>query len=178
MPPTSPKVLAATWNWRQPKSEAPAPAKSLRRAAVLQALVMSVVSALLQYGLGHVLAGRIVAGLALLVLVLGIFVPAAYRPLHTFGQTLGRWVGTALTYLLLVPFFFLFFAPVALWLRLRGHDPLHRTFRDPQWTYWISRQQQAADHNIKRLFLQEDRAARGALREVGSLPDREPGARS
>ena len=128
----------------------------------------------LQFGLGHLIAGRIVGILAVLVLFLGFVLPAAYRPVHAFGQTLGRLVGTGLTYILLVPFFFLFFLPVALWLRLRGRDPLHRKFRDQRWTYWISRRPQAADGNIERLFLQEDRAARAAQREVGSLPDRKP----
>ncbi len=175
MPPTAPKVLQVTWNWRQPDPEPTAPRVRLRRAAVTQALVMVAVSAGLQYGLGHILAGRIVAALAAVVLVLGFLAPAIYRHVHAFGQSLGRFVGTCLTYLLLVPFFFLFFLPVALWLRLRGRDPLHRKFRDSQWTYWVSRTRQTADQNIERLFLQEDREARGALRKVGSLPDRSAG---
>jgi len=163
-----------TWNWRQPVPDAVDPKVRLRRAAVTQALVMLAVSAGLQYGLGHLLAGRIVGALAGIILILGFVFPAAYRPVHAFGQTLGRLVGTGLTYLLLVPFFFLFFLPVAIWLRLRGRDPLSRKFRDRRWTYWISRRPQTNDGNIERLFLKEDRAARAARREVGSLPDRKP----
>ncbi len=173
MPHTRPTVLEVTWNWRQ-ADRSPAQGTNLRRNAVIQALVTGAVAAVLLYGLGHELAGRIVAGVAVVVLLLGLFLPKAYGGVHRFGQTLGRAVGTALTYLLLVPFFYLFFLPVALWLRLRGRDPLHRTFRESKWTYWNSRRLRARDHNIDRQFLQEDRAARHALREVGTLPQRQP----
>ena len=65
-----------------------------------------------------------------LILILGLFIPSAYRPVHTFGQWLGRVVGKTLNLVLLVPFYFLFFTPVALLLRLQGRDPLHRTNRE------------------------------------------------
>lgn len=174
MPDSRPTVLQVTWNWREPVSDQAQPNTNLRRAAIVQALVTGTVAVILYFGLGHQLAGRIIAGLATVVLLLGLFIPAAYAVIHRFGQTLGRATGSLLTHLLLTPFFYLFFLPVALWLRFRGRDPLHRTFRDPRWTYWVSRQPQPRDQNIERQFLLEDRAARGQLREVGSLPERTP----
>ena len=174
MPNSRPTVLQTTWNWRAPAGGRRRPTTHLRRTAIVQALVMSALAILLQVVLGHVWAGRILSVLAVAILLLGFFLPAAYAAVHRFGQRVGHAVGTVLTHLLLVPFFFLFFWPAAGWLRLRGRDPLHRRFRDPQWTYWISRQRHARDHNIERQFLLEDRAARSALREVGSLPRRTP----
>ncbi len=178
MPDNQTRVLQVTWNWREAVAGNADRTGGLRRAAVIQAVVMGIVAAILLYWLHHVLAGRIVAGLAAAVLALGLALPQAYRPVHAFGQTLGRAVGTCLAYVLLVPFFFLFFLPVALLLRLLGRDPLHRRFRDARWTYWVCRQPRPRGYNITKQFLHEDRAARGQLREVGSLPERDREARS
>ena len=93
--------------------------------------------------------------------------PRAYRPIHRFGRGLGHVVGKGLAYLLLVPFFYLFFTPVAWLLRLQGRDPLHRGFREANWTYWIRRAPKDRDENIDRQFMREDKAARGELRAVG-----------
>ncbi len=79
--------------------------------------------------------------------------------------------GKGLTYLLLVPFFYLFFTPAALILRAQGRDPLHRRFRDKRWTYWISRSPKERDENIDRQFMREDKEARGKLRPVEPVTD-------
>ncbi len=182
MPSNQPTVLQVTWDWRRKGADRSGDSKSdhasLRRAALIQALITGAIAAFLLFGIGHQLFGRIVAGIAVVVLFLGISLPNVYRHVHRFGQTLGRWVGTGLTYILLVPFFFLFFVPVALWLRLRGRDPLHRTWRDSRWTYWVSSTRQARSQNIEKLFLRENRAARSELRTVGSLPVRDEDSQS
>lgn len=161
------RVLQATWNWQSPVDAAPGEqAGGLRRSAVIQSLVMGLIAAVLFLGLHHLILARIIWALASLVLVLGLIFPPAYRPVHAFGQWLGRVVGKGLSYLLLVPFFYLFFTPVALILRLQGRDPLHRGFRDPQWTYWLARSPKGPGENIDKQFLREDREARKQLRPV------------
>ncbi len=166
------RVMQVTWDWRSPTSSDSA-AGGLRRGAVIQALVMGLVGGALYFGLHHHLFARVVWALAGFVLILGLTFPRAYRPIHGFGRWLGKIVGQALTYLLLVPFFFLFFTPVALILRLQGRDPLHRKFRDPQWTYWVERSSKSRDDNIDKQFLREDREARGHLRPVGAARGQE-----
>ena len=162
------RVIQATWNWQSPADPVPdGPAGGLRRSALIQSLVMGLIAAILFYGFHHLLLARIIWALAGLVLVLGLAFPPAYRPIHAFGQWLGRVVGNGLTYVLLVPFFYLFFTPVALLLRLQGRDPLHRGFRDPQWTYWLARSPKGPGENIDKQFLREDREARKQLRPVG-----------
>lgn len=166
---TRARVLAVTWDWRRPAGPVPGSGRAaLRRAAVIQAAVTASIAALLRFGFGHHLFPLILWIVAGLVLVLGLFLPRAYRPVHAFGRSLGRFVGRLLVYVLLVPFYFLFFTPAALWLRLRGRDPLHRSFRDPRHTYWIARGPRERGDNASRQFLRENREARGALREVGT----------
>jgi len=178
MPDTRTRVLQVTWNWRQTAGNRTEGTAGLRRAAVVQAVVMGAIAALLIHVWHHLLTGRIIAALATAILFLGLTAPRAYRPLRDFGQLLGRGVGTVLVHVLLVPFFFLFFVPAALLLRVLGRDPLHRRFRDSRWTYWISRQPRPRGYNITKQFLHEDRAARDQLRTVGSLPRRDPEGRS
>lgn len=171
--------MQATWDWRgRLAATKTGPDQGHRRQALIQAAVMSLIAAGLYFGLHHHLFARIIWAVAGLVLILGLFFPAAYRPVHAFGQWLGRVVGMALTYLLLVPFFFLFFTPVALLLRLQKRDPLHRHYRDPQWTYWIARNSKERGENIDRQFLREDREARQELRPVDALPAGEKAGRS
>ena len=173
------RVVLATWDWRNPAGPGrPQAAGELRRSALVQALVMGGIACAVFFILGHHVLARVIGALAGLVLVLGLAAPEAYRPVRTFGHRLGRAVGTALTYLLLVPFFYLFFTPVAVFLRWRGRDPLHRRYRDPRWTYWIRRTGRSTGENIDRQFLREDRQARGQLRPVGSLDGAEGPERS
>ncbi len=169
MPETPPRrVLQATWNWQSGADAIPSgPADGLRRSALIQSMVMGLIAAILFFGLHHILLARVIWALAGVVLILGLVFPPAYRPNQAFGHWLGRMVGKGLTYLLLVPFFFLFFTPVALILRLQGRDPLHRKFRDPKWTYWLARSPKAPRENIDKQFLREDREAREVLRPVG-----------
>ncbi len=165
-------VQQCTWNWREntvPSPDSYAGKAPLLRQAVIQALVMSAVAALLWVVLDHRLAAWIVLGLALLVLTLGIFLPGAYARVHAFGQALGRVVGKILLYVLMVPFFYLFMTPAALYLRLIKRDPLQRSFRDPKWTYWIPRAARPRDDNIDHQFLRESKAARQVLRPVGTV---------
>ena len=166
-------VQQCTWNWRE---EAVSPSsRPYLRQSILQTVVMSAVGLLVYFLLGHQIAGQVVMSLAGVVLLLGLFLPSAYARVHTFGQSLGRGVGQLLLYLLMIPFFFLFITPVALYLRLVKRDPLQRGLRDKRWTYWIARSPRARDDNIEKQFLRENRDARLALRPVGSIGGQKKG---
>lgn len=167
--PSMKRVLETTWNWRESAPRGTGTGRAaLRRAAIIQAAVTALVAAVLRFGFGHHLFPMILWGLGVLVLFLGLFLPRAYRPIHAFGRGFGRVVGKILLYVLLVPFYFLFFFPVALLLKLQKRDPLHRHFRDPRYTYWIRRGPRERGDNIDRQFLRENKEARTELREVGS----------
>ena len=100
------RILAVTWDWRAPSGPVPGSGRAaLRRAALIQAGVTAAVGAILRFGFGHQLFPIILWGIAGLVLVLGLFLPRAYRPVHAFGRGLGRFVGRILVYVLLVPFY-------------------------------------------------------------------------
>ena len=136
------------------------------------------VAALLYFLLHHLLIARVVAILGGLFLVLAVVAPRAYRPFHRFGQWLGRTVGALLTYVLLVPFYYLFFLPVALLLRLQKRDPMQRRPRAAGLTYWIPRRLASTPESYQRQFVREDRQARRLERPVGSGTDSSAGESS
>ena len=178
MPETaSRRVLDATWNRHAgPHAGSGGDIAELRRGALTQALVMVLVAGGLHLGLGHHIPALIVLILAAVVLLVGLVLTPAYRPIHRFGRRLALVVGATISHLVLVPFFYLFFTPVALILRAQGRDPLHRRFRDPQWTYWIRRSAKDRSENIDKQFLREEKDARGEFRTVGpDAPTDRPG---
>lgn len=165
-------VQKTTWNW-QAATDADADSQQgslqLPRQAMIQVVVMMVVALLLRFIWGHDLMAGIVGSLAGLFLGLGLLAPAAYARVHAFGRWLGRGVGMILLYALMVPFYGLFMTPAAFWLKLRGRDPMHREFHDPEHTYWIPRLKRDRGENIEKQFLKESRAARASRRPVGSV---------
>ncbi|MCB1150238.1 hypothetical protein KDK88_01730 [bacterium] len=161
----SDRVLAVVWNWRHA-----APAASgghARRRGLIQTAVILAVAAGLRWGLGHELPAMIAAGVAAVVLGTSQAVPGAFAAIEGFGKRLGFWVGTALTWLTLVPLWLLVFLPAGLILKATGRDPLHRKPHAPGLTYWIPRRSRPAPEDYARQFLVEDREARGLKRKVG-----------
>lgn len=163
-------VQETVWNWRDKSGQnaGTSEAAGLRRQAVIQAVVMGVIGFILLKWIGHPTFAKVVWGLAGVVLVLGLAAPRAYRPIHGFGQWLGRAIGALLTYVLLVPLYFLVFTPAALILRLQGRDPMQRQPRDRQYTCWVRRDRAATPESYTRQFLLEDKGARRELRPVGA----------
>ncbi len=163
------RVYETIWNWRENtagKSQVPSESAYLRRKAVLQAVIMGIVGILLHFGLHHRLFALIVWILAASILMLGLLVPRAYRPIHRFGTWLGWVVGVALLYILLVPFFYLFFFPVSLLLKIQGRDPMHRGMSPVGLTYWIPRRFPTDPKQYKLQFLREDKEARELQRPL------------
>ena len=109
------------------------------RKAVLQSAVMLAVALLFFLWLKRPVAGGIVLTLSLVVLVCGLFIPVAFKAIARFGLKLGEWVGAGLTWLLLVPFFYLCFVPGRIVLAISGKDPLNLAFKSRATTYWIPR---------------------------------------
>ena len=134
-------VSSVVWPWREKDAAKSAPQKTSPAAAtvLLQAGIMAVIGTALYWWLEHHLMGRIVWGLAAVVLVSGFFIPPVFAAIERFGQALGRWVGAILTWGLLAPFYYLFFLPANLALKIRGKDPLCRRFPSSEPTYWTPR---------------------------------------
>ena len=81
----------------------------------------------------------IVTGISTVVLICGLFIPPAFLAIEKFGLKLGEWVATSLTWILLVPFFYICFVPGRIIISLAGKDPLNLKFSSTAKTYWVPR---------------------------------------
>ena len=146
-------VSAVVWPWcRSPSSRAAGEAtKALQRRAVIQATIAVVIGAMIFFLLKHKLAGKIVWGIAAFVLLSGLFVPSVFLAVDRFMRRFGQAVGTGLTYLLLVPFFYLVFMPGHFIMKVLQKDPLKLKFPAGGTSFWSARQPLKPDH-FKRQF--------------------------
>ncbi|MBU1692467.1 MAG: hypothetical protein KJ726_02005 [Verrucomicrobia bacterium] len=146
-------VSAVVWPWcRLPSSPAAGEAtRALRRRAVIQALVTTVIGAAIYFLLKHKVAGWIVWGIAAFVLLSGLFVPSVFQAVDRFMKRFGQAVGTGLTYLLLVPFFYLVFLPGHVLMKVLHKDPLKLKFPPGGTSLWSTRLPLKPNH-FKRQF--------------------------
>ncbi len=157
------------WNWREPTiSDITA---SLRRRGLVAGLVALAIGTLANKVLGHALAGRILVALGAAQVMVALWRPMWLKPLLGFFQQFGILVGRGLAWLLLGLLWLLVMVPGAIWLRLRGRDPLHRAPLADGMTGWIPRRRAATAESSERQFIEEDRQARALARPVCSLPD-------
>jgi len=141
----------------------------------MQAVVLGLVGVVVRFGLGHASVAVVVWVLAALALVLGLAKPAAFAPVHRFGQALANVVGVALTWLLLAPFYVVGFGLAALVVRLRGADPMQRQLLPAGLSYWIRRRRGAETNDYSRQFRVEDHGARAERRPLDdSTPEAGP----
>jgi len=168
------RVMQATWNWQDTGAGAQAAARrraGLRRQALVNAAVTAAVGLAFWRLLDHALLPRVLWAVAAAMALIGLLAPAYFRPVRRLGAATAHAVGVALTYLLLVPLFYLFFAPVGLVLRVLGKDPLHLRRKPEGVSLWLHRRPKGRGQNITDQFLREDRRDRATDRPAGSIPD-------
>jgi len=108
-------------------------------AAVIQAAIIFVVASILFFRFNRVIGASIAAGVGLFVLTTGLFAPRAFLAFERFWLAVGRVVGVVLTWVMLAPFFYVFFTAARVLLLLRGKDPMNRRCPSDEKTYWIER---------------------------------------
>jgi hypothetical protein len=132
-------ISRTVWPWQAAGSSDGKKETGFFRRLVIQVAVMTGIGWLFCCPLGHAVMGYIVWGAALIVLLSGLFFPPVFSGIERFGKRLGWGAAVGLTWLLLVPFFYIVFVPIRLISRLKGNDPLCRKFPTNLPTYWIAR---------------------------------------
>ncbi|MBX3273845.1 MAG: hypothetical protein KF729_26510 [Sandaracinaceae bacterium] len=135
-----PEAAAAIWDWAHATDDRPARAARHRKAALVRALVAGLAGGAFFY-FERPLVATLAWSLGGLGLLLALVSPlGAYARLDRGVAAAGRAIGTALTWLLLTPVYFLFFAPFG-WLLRRGpRDRLRRAYAPDAPTYWQKRE--------------------------------------
>jgi hypothetical protein len=134
-------VSLTVWGWRK-KGEASIPAEDVagkrRRHAAIEFCVMLAVAALLRFVFKKPTLSLFVASMATAVLVGGFCIPPLYYGIKRFGAMLAHWLGLAVTWLLMVPFFYIFFTTTRLIFVMLGKDAMCRALDPSAKSYWIA----------------------------------------
>ena len=146
---TQEAVRRAVWPWDAPPTAASA--RERWQMPVIRLVVMLGIAVLLA-GLGRLRFALFLSSLGVLLFAATVASPAARRSMDRALGSLGSGVGTALTGLVLVPFFFLCFLPARLFLLATGKDPLRRKFPAPGPTLWLPRTPPSAENRYHRQF--------------------------
>ncbi len=106
--------------------------------------VMGILQGLVAVGVGLALyrfwsttVGTVVVSIGSIVALSALISPAGlYLGIRRFFAALGRWTGTALTWILMPALFYLFFLPFGTLLRRGRRDRLRRFYEPETETYW------------------------------------------
>lgn len=130
-------ISEPAWKWRYQRNRPVAnrhgsgPGK-----LIFQSIIAFAVAALFAFIFHRVLFAGIVAGIGLLILICGLFIPRLYSAFERIIGIFAFGVGQALTWLLLVPFYYLCFLPARIILSLTKRDPMKRAWDSSSLTYW------------------------------------------
>lgn len=136
--PGRPEAAAVVWDWRAP-DDSPDRAAAARKAGVIRALVAGVAGGAFFF-FGRVTMASVVWSLGGLTLLLALASPlGAYAALDRAVARLGQLIGTGLTWILLAPVYYLFFAPFGLLFKRGRKDPMKRALSKDAESYWEAR---------------------------------------
>ncbi len=152
--PTNQRVLTTVWPWKEKVRADDTTASGRPRwvRGVIQFLIMLTIGFVLYRFVGHQVMGQVVWGLAIVVLSCALFIPKAFEGIESFGRKLGLWVGIGLSYLLLVPFFYMVFVPGRLILWILGKDPMQRGFPTDETSCWSPRKTKMDERHYRKQF--------------------------
>ena len=135
----SAEVSRAVWAWREGSGSKSAVTGSSLRVMIVRASVVLASGFVVFFLVKARIAGSIILSLGSLSMAAALWLPRVSRAIDSLMILTARGVGVFLTWLLLVPFFYLVFAPARALLVIRGKDPMKRRFLPDQDSYWIDR---------------------------------------
>ena len=131
-------VSKTVWPWtEEPKVEKHDPRPPL--IASIASLCVGLFVAFLFRHYGHHTMSYVVVSISSVVFICSVFIPAIYAKIHALFQKLALIIGTTLTYVLLVPFFYIAFPMGRISQLIKGKDPLCRKFEADKPSYWEDR---------------------------------------
>jgi hypothetical protein len=137
------EAASVAWSWRDRAARAAAArdreAAANRVKGMIGGAVGLAVAALFHFVLHRTLAAEVIAGVAILVVLLALASPLGlYKGLTRALDVFAHAVGTAITWVLMTVLFYLVFLPAGLILRGRGKLGISRRPDRRLPTYWIA----------------------------------------
>ena len=127
--------------------------RALRRFGLVVGGVLLAIGGVLLWRRGGGPLAWGLGGAGALLVVLGVAVPVALRPVRTVWMAVAFALGFVMTRVLLTVVFALTVVPIGLALRVLGKDPLHRRPDPEAATYWVARDDGRPDReSLERYF--------------------------
>jgi membrane-bound metal-dependent hydrolase YbcI (DUF457 family) len=118
----------------------------------IQILIMALAGVVVYFLFGHRIIAGVIWFLACLLTFGFVFSPRVVQGFDRFGAWLAHFVGTALTYMLLVPMFYIVFTFGRVVISVLGRDPMQRKWLPGASTYWDDRPEPADASHFKRQY--------------------------
>ena len=125
--------------------------KQARKTALIVAAVLALISVWNIYR-GRFTVVAVFGGIAVLLTLIGLFVPVAARGFHRLWMGIAGVLGYVNSRILLTILYYLLLTPYGLISRLFGRDPLDRRGASRE-TYWVKREStRQTQQQFERLF--------------------------
>ncbi|MBN2234259.1 MAG: hypothetical protein JW706_03860 [Opitutales bacterium] len=146
-------VYEAVWNWRvTAKPVVPPEPHALRKLALVPICVLLLVFCVLRFGFGSHHGSLIALGFLGIFVLVTLFRPQWLPVIQRVAMRFGVWVGIALTWILLVPFYYIVFIPLRLLFMAKGKDLMFRTYDPSATSYWVGRDVKLDRKHFERQF--------------------------
>jgi len=144
------KVSEAIWPWQKAVSNPKKAQPTLLFSLVTLLIGWAIAGLLLFYN--HSTMALLVFCIATLVFLASRFSPGVYAVIELFFQRFSAFVGTSLTWLFLVPFFYICFCIGKVAQIIKRKDPMHRTLDPEAVSYWQTCKKPSSSEDYKRQF--------------------------
>ncbi len=131
----SKETTTVVWDWRKADEEKK-PSPPSKTKYVIQLAAMAALAALFYFVWHKDIMAYIICGIGALLCAGLLFSPTILRGFDRAGHWLVLGVGTGVTWLLLMPVFYIFFTIGHLMQKLTGKDPLQRKRDAALPSYW------------------------------------------
>ncbi len=122
-----------------PRKKKPSETRQARQFGLVLTGLLLAVAAAFQFLGGHPFRARVAAGAAALVAALTLLAFPLWLAFFRRWMRLANVMGTVMSMVILTLFYYLFFTPIALTIRLFGKRPLDLAWKDGKATYWIDK---------------------------------------
>lgn len=144
------KVSETIWPWQRPASEQRKAQPTWLFSLVTLSIAWAIGCLLLFYG--HSTIALLAFSISTFVFIASRFFPKVYAAIELIFQKFSVFVGKTITWVLLVPFFYICFSIGKIAQILKRKDPMHRTLEPDSISYWQACDERSSVEDYKRQF--------------------------
>ena len=145
------KVSETIWAWKTTKVVQDAYLKR-RKNAIIESLIAYVVAIVFELVLDKHAMAIAIFSIASIGLFGGLFMPSFYVGFKRVFIIIARAISIAVTWVLLLPFFYICFTFGRIIIQLQRKDPLQRGFDPAKSSYWSKRRKNTGMRSYRRQY--------------------------